>query len=275
MQDKRYLLSLEELLYNKARPQEITKKMEELQTKAMMQLDGERLRKLEHIRRGRKKCESIGAGLLLQLAVREALAEGENIARKNGDAPSQTMGECSDYRQLSFTQLCDRLADGGGPLALEYTYGSQGKPYFKNYPYYFSISHSGDYVFCVLSDREVGADIQKKSDDVNERILQRFFAPEEKEYWGKCGTEAEKSDFFYRMWCRKEAYGKLTGNGIPDAVGINMYAGENSGTAAENAGMASGDTGERQLKSPDTAWEIEEYTLADNYQIAICKWKQM
>ena len=127
------------------------------------------------------------------------------------------------------------------------------KPYLKNYPYYFSISHSGDYVFCVLSEQEVGADIQQKAEYVKEGVVQRFFAEEEKNYWEKCASEEEKRDFFYRMWCRKEAYGKLTGEGIADVVSVNMCDIRDDSTSMQ--------------------YEIEEYTLQDGYQLAICKWR--
>jgi len=138
------------------------------------------------------------------------------------------------------------------PLLLEYTYGAAGKPYLKNYPFYFSISHSGNYVLCVLSEQEIGADIQLRTPKVQEALLQRFFSEEEIAYWKQCATEEDKDTFFYRMWCRKEAYGKLTGEGIIKAVGINMLLPE---PVVEGTQIV-----------------ISEYFL-ENYQIAICKQK--
>lgn len=283
MQDRKYLLSLQELFGEKyeenveqqdmAKQQDelCNKVLEELRAKVSDKLDSERLKKLEHIKRGRKQIESIGAGLLLQLAVREAVAESVSTQGKDAQTAKEhtreiqavkeqitgeDLGKAGAIKQLSLTQLLAGLEGQKAPLPLEYTYGPHGKPYLKNYPYYFSISHSGDYVFCVLSQQEVGADIQKKAETVNERVLQRFFAPEEKAYWESCVSEAEKRDFFYKMWCRKEAYGKLTGEGIADAVSVNMC----DVCASEYA--------------PCKQYMIEEYALTEDYQIAICKWSQ-
>lgn len=245
MQDRKYLLSLKEVL---SEEYEKEAKWEPLYIKALGLLDAERRKKLEHIKRGRKQLESIGAGLLLQLAVREAVAATESV---QGNADTGNAG----IEKLSFTGLLDRLEAREAAESMEaltYTYGPHGKPYLKNYPYYFSISHSGDYVFCVLSEQEVGADIQQKAEHVKERVLQRFFAEEEKDYWENCASEEEKRDFFYQMWCRKEAYGKLTGEGIADAVSVNMCDIRDDSTSMQ--------------------YEMEEYTLQDGYQLAICKW---
>lgn len=246
MQDRKYLLSMEEILRGEIENEE--SKWMAFYAKASALLDSERLKKLEHIKRGRKQLESIGAGLLLRLAVKEAVAETASVQGK-ADLDEGVIV------QLSFTDLIDRLDTQQARLSLEYTYGPHGKPYLKNYPYYFSISHSGDYVFCILSEQEVGADIQQKTESVNERVLQRFFAPEEKEYWEQCSSEEGKRDFFYRMWCRKEAFGKLTGKGIADAVSVNMW-----------------DLRDMRDISYSKQYVIEEYSLQEDYQLAICKW---
>lgn len=233
MQDKSYLLSLEEVLSRESGCEAVKRKLDELLAAGFEKLDSERQKKAEHIKRGNKRIESIGAGLLLQLAVSEVVDEAQD----------------SEIIRVTFSQVLERLAKLEKPLPMEYTYGAHGKPYFKNYPFYFSISHSGNYVFCVISEQEIGADIQIKAPKVNERVLQHFFSREEKEYWQQCGTQEEQRDFFYQMWCRKEAYAKLTGEGIADAVRVNMY------------------------KPQQIAVHFTEYMLGDEYQIAVCKWK--
>lgn len=74
---------------------------------------------------------------------------------------------------------------------------------------------------CVLAEREVGADIQFPRAAKKERIVKRFFSPKEQEQWLAC-DETEGEQLFYRLWTRKEAYGKMTGEGIVEAVGLNM-----------------------------------------------------
>lgn len=236
MQDRWYLLTLEHS--KKKVTTNVGAYKEKMLQEAVRRLDGERRRKLEHCKSERKQLECIGAGVLLQLAVREALSEA-------GKAESADRMQFSITR-CTFSQL---LQDVQEPLPLEYFYGSHGKPYLKNYPFYFNISHSGKYVLCVLSEQDVGADIQWKASSVNERVLKRFFSPREKAYWESCSGESERRDFFYQMWCRKEAYGKLTGEGIGDAVSVNMYF-------------------------PKLPIVIEEYCDLEDYQIAVCKWKR-
>lgn len=93
---------------------------------------------------------------------------------------------------------------------------AHGKPYFPSHPNVrFSVSHSGNIWICAFSDTEVGADVQvyQKNDspDRRKRIAKRWFSQGELRY-------LEKHDFaeseFYKIWARKEAYVKLTGDGI-------------------------------------------------------------
>lgn len=87
-----------------------------------------------------------------------------------------------------------------------------GKPVFTNIPYYFNISHSCGRAVCVLSDVEVGADIEfikkVRSFDL---IAENFFAPEEIKRFRSAKNSAEE---FYRIWTRKEALLKKEGCGI-------------------------------------------------------------
>ncbi len=92
----------------------------------------------------------------------------------------------------------------------------RNKPYFCQDSAFLSISHSGQYFACVLWDFAVGLDIQ----EVNERadiirISKRFF-PTLK------NVHEEK---FYRNWVKREAKGKLTGEGffIKDYEGEDVF----------------------------------------------------
>ena len=265
-----YLLSLQDVSDGAA---------EALWERAEGYLDEARLKKAEHTRQEKQKWESAGAGLLLQLAVREAVSGAQStITEADEDRafyraaalendPTEDAGKQGILlkhmvTRLTITELLERLEIYETPLHLEYTYGLQGKPYLKNYPFYFSLSHSEDYVLCILSQREVGADIQKILPRTNWRLVQRFFAPQEKECWENCASEEEQRDFFYRMWCRKEAYGKLTGEGIVSAVSVNL--------------CDLCDTGDgifcTPKDSPSKKYMMEEYTLQENYQLAVCRW---
>lgn len=79
---------------------------------------------------------------------------------------------------------------------LEFDVDENGKPYVKNAPFHFSLSHSGDYAVCAISDSPVGVDIEQER-ELTEKFKKRF---------------AET----ILQWTKKEAKGKLTGNGFFD-----------------------------------------------------------
>ena len=78
--------------------------------------------------------------------------------------------------------------------------------------FFFSLSHSGEYAACVVSDVPVGVDIQKKR-VTKANIAKRFFQLEESERIAKA-PEKNKEDLFFRYWTGKESYLKLTGQGL-------------------------------------------------------------
>ncbi len=81
-----------------------------------------------------------------------------------------------------------------------------GKPYVENGPC-FSYSDSFDCRLCVVSEGEVGADIEKRRDPSKYMgIVKRFFAPDE-------ARAADESNFF-ELYTAKEAYVKFTQMGI-------------------------------------------------------------
>lgn len=111
----------------------------------------------------------------------------------------------------------NKMNEGSGwqsdavPLSLSYTYGENGKPYLKQIPNtFFSLSHSGSYVICAISEEEVGADIQEHR-ELKTDVASRFFSKEEKILLEK---ENGDSHLFYHMWAIKESHMKLTGLGM-------------------------------------------------------------
>ncbi|MHC1721646.1 MAG: 4'-phosphopantetheinyl transferase superfamily protein [Aminipila sp.] len=86
-----------------------------------------------------------------------------------------------------------------------------GKPYFKNIPISFSISHSGEIWVCLMADFNVGVDIQIYKSLKYKKVAQRFFQENEVQFINEQGIDA-----FFQVWARKEAYVKYTGNGFAD-----------------------------------------------------------
>lgn len=90
-----------------------------------------------------------------------------------------------------------------------------GKPYFPAVPdFHYSFSDSGNYLILAAADVPVGLDLQEKSSRVKyEALSRRFYAKEEADAIASL-PEEEGRELFFRLWSMKEAYYKLTGEGI-------------------------------------------------------------
>lgn len=96
------------------------------------------------------------------------------------------------------------------PNELCYAYGEHGKPFLASHPECcFSLSHSGELVALVCSDSPVGIDVQKIDRDKEHGM--RFLHPNERQ---SVLTAEDKAAEFCRLWTMKEAYVKLTGEGM-------------------------------------------------------------
>lgn len=79
---------------------------------------------------------------------------------------------------------------------------------------FFNVSHSGNYVVGVVSDCEVGCDIEKVS-SAPMKVAQHYFGPAESEY---INSEPDKDRAFFTIWTLKESYIKMTGQGLSLAL---------------------------------------------------------
>ncbi len=214
MWEKYYLLDLSVLKDDGMEPSKqcaMKKEMEAL-------LDRERLLKYRR-KQGTGALQSLGAGLLIQLALDE-------YGRDEGELPTrETEGLTEQCLRRNTPQTALEALRGKRPIEAVYRYGSEGKPYFQEIPLYFSLSHSGDAVFLAMSQREVGADIQTVTKADWESLAKRFYGKQDLEWMGSCGDPSvsekdncpenlDAQEKFYRLWTKKEAYGKLTGEGV-------------------------------------------------------------
>jgi phosphopantetheinyl transferase len=86
---------------------------------------------------------------------------------------------------------------------------------------YISVSHSGKYTVCALSDNRLGIDLQLgqllRNETVQEycarllRIAKRFFHPSDTRW-----IEQDLVNRFFTVWSAKESYVKYTQKGIDD-----------------------------------------------------------
>lgn len=112
-------------------------------------------------------------------------------------------------------------ATGIAPARLAFRYGTRGKPSLADAPGApdFNVSHSGGLAAFALSRAgEVGVDIEQERPMPDlAAIAERFFSPRESAVLAGL-AEAERVPAFFRCWTRKEAFIKLTGEGLSRAL---------------------------------------------------------
>lgn len=108
-------------------------------------------------------------------------------------------------------QLLEELyRQAAGQLLPEIRTTDRGKPYFADAKLHFSISHTRDHVFCVLSETPVGIDAEQTDRKINSPLVNKVLSPTEKERYHRA---QDKQAAFLKLWVLKEAYAKLTGRG--------------------------------------------------------------
>jgi len=100
------------------------------------------------------------------------------------------------------------------PFNLRFFANDHGKPFVEDLPIHFSISHSGKFVFCAVSDLPIGADIEIIR-PVDFNIAKRFCTEDELNY-----IQSDPNRFF-ELWTAKEACAKLDGRGL---AAINEFS---------------------------------------------------
>lgn len=135
----------------------------------------------------------------------------------------------------------------------EFCENQWGKPYLKDHRHiHFSVSHSGVWAVCAVSDENVGVDVELPRCNMN--VAKRCFRPEEIE-----GLEAldryHQSDALNRLWTAKEAFLKMLGKGLtlpPDSFTVHL-----------------GDTATLQQDYTDLPYNLHEYRRG-LYRICLC-----
>lgn len=98
-------------------------------------------------------------------------------------------------------------------LPLDIMTDEHNKPYLKESPWHFNLSHAGDFAACAVSDEPVGVDIE--SVRVKELMSpNRILHPEEAQVLAYISNPAEKKKYFYECWVAKESYLKNLGIGL-------------------------------------------------------------
>ena len=162
------------------------------------ELDYERQKKYMTAKTLKGRAQSLGSGLLIRHML-------EKMQLNIIASPANGQNEDGIYEEYPQAQ---------------YMYNESGKPYFKNYPYFFNISHSENMILGAISDMEIGVDIQIEQ-ECNRKLVDRFFHENEKKKLSALDGTAGKEAFF-KLWTAKEAYGKLVGSGVSKALNLDM-----------------------------------------------------
>lgn len=132
-------------------------------------------------------------------------------------------------------------------------WGANTKPQFPGGFPHFNLSHSGDYVVCVVGKSPCGVDVQGQEKDVD--FLQSFFSAGEWEWICR-----DKNKRAIRLWTMKESLGKCMGTGITELLpDVSPYLSEE-----ECMNFALHD------RKCDVVYRIQEWDFEAGYRVSVC-----
>lgn len=104
-----------------------------------------------------------------------------------------------------------------------FTENAGGKPFAKDLPIEYNISHSGELVVCAVSDSPIGVDIEKMR-NIPDTVIRRVCTQREQAYVSEQALDAVQAQKrFFEIWTFKEAYFKCMGTGITDFHSICFF----------------------------------------------------
>lgn len=140
---------------------------------------------------------------------------------------------------------------------IEFKANKYGKPHLKGNPsLHFNVSHSEDWIVCVVDDKPIGIDIEKIRPTKLE-IATQFFSDEEFKMLMAKSPE-DRQTFFFDLWTLKESYIKAVGKGLSiplKSFTINFLK-----------------TSEIVIKIGNklTNWTLRQYDLDPEYKMSVC-----
>ena len=204
--------------------------------RCLQMVRNERLQKVQKMKNQKNQNESLIAGMLLNVATGLHEKKAENLQTQECES---SKSEDMEIVSLTVKQLIDLYST---QYDYELTTENNGKPIYKHKPdLFFNLSHSGNVVVCAIGSSPVGIDVEGNR-NIRLNTAKRFFTEAEYRWVGEGqlgrGEESvitaesdeqqacsenptiEQKKRFLRIWTLKEAYSKLTGEGI--AYGISQ-----------------------------------------------------
>lgn len=142
--------------------------------------------------------------------------EKRNIINKScrmQDAAAHLLGDViarygiCKYLGLKNKDLCFGMNEFGKPILM------------MPYQCHFNISHSGEWVVCVLDKEPIGIDVEVIK-PINFKIAERFFSKDEYSEFTKQSLDTRLIDF-YKLWTLKESFIKADGRGM--SIPLNSF----------------------------------------------------
>ena len=191
----------------------------------------------------------------------------QTVSKKRQDKIDRLKFPKDKRLSLAAEVLLKKALAQNGIHEYEIETAENGKPYLKGEEsVYFNLSHSEERVMCVISDREVGCDVEQVR-ETDYKVAKHFFTTKEYEQIERCGegeengmsaaTEAEKMDRFFRLWTLKESFMKAVGLGMKLSLKDFYFMIE-----------------EEQIRVYQNVnreqYYFREYNLKDGYRYAVC-----
>ncbi|PGD12321.1 4'-phosphopantetheinyl transferase family protein [Bacillus toyonensis] len=140
---------------------------------------------------------------------------------------------------------------------IKYDYNKYGKPTWKgDIEFFFNISHSGNWIVCIVDNAPVGIDIEQIR-PIKLKDISKVFSEKEIEDLN-LKTLADKYNYFYDLWTLKESYIKAigTGFGTPfNSFTIRKIEGEDITLIHDN------------IKN---TYGFKQYNIDPNYKLSVC-----
>ena len=214
-----------------------------------------RRRKIDAMRFDKDKRLSLGAGMLLNRALRDAVCRTEEHLEIQSADSNPALSAVIDVGDVN-TVICDIPE-------FEIAYGTNGKPYFPEIEdkFQFNLSHSGSRVMCIAACSQasetlplVGCDVEQIK-DIGLDIARKYFTADEFEL---IMTSDAQREMFYRIWTLKESFMKATGLGMALALDEFSIGFNKAGSAVV------------EQRVDNREYTFGEYAPGDGYRYAWC-----
>ncbi|MCQ2494096.1 MAG: 4'-phosphopantetheinyl transferase superfamily protein [Lachnospiraceae bacterium] len=172
-------------------------------------LDSERLKIVNRMTSNSSGCATArGAGLLLQYVGQKFMDWQMN---------PEILTTADEPVELTVKTVHEILDCLGERIDFQYRHGPEGKPYWaKTGMPFFNVSHSAGIVMIAVSDVEIGIDIQRIKGKNELNMARRFYSENE------ANLVENDCEIFYKLWARKEALGKRTGQGVRPYLNVDL-----------------------------------------------------